>query len=158
MTTFFNRKGYEYWTGRRLPPDVAFVERDWHGRTCFITWAEVHAARNKRREHALYWKRFVEPWRAVKVEVAFFNQRLMGGWQAFLDGIAYHVWIDRDGPHYKEQLMSLFPLTLFGWEEWKVAFARSFARRRQDRRPVGVDYLWRRGHLLACRPTTDSTE
>ena len=77
---------------------------------------------------------------------------LMGGWQAFIDGLDYHVWIDRDRKWSKANLMRLFPVTLFGWEEWKAAFAETYKRRKQDGRPVGVAYLWQRGRELSLSP------
>jgi len=57
-------------------------------------------------------------------------------------GDAYRIWIDRDRPSLKAQLMTMFPFADQPWEEWKVKFADAFRRRTQSKRPVGVAYVW----------------
>lgn len=110
-------------------------------------------ARRERQDEILRRKRYTEPWRAWKLEVAYYDQPLMGGWQAMLItyGTIEREWIDRDRKYYCEEVMRLFPLTLFGWEDWKPEFARRFKRRKQDHRPVGVATIWKRGHDMRLK-------
>jgi hypothetical protein len=150
MTTIINRKALVHY-GHCPESQVAYLIRDaWHGdRT--VTWAEVMAERRERQARILSQRRCVgaDLGRAVRLWVAYFDQDLMGGWQAFLDdyrGRSSRLWIDRDSRYdVRPLVMRLFPLTLFGWEEWKVAFAAAYRKRRKAGRPVGVAYLWQRG-------------
>jgi hypothetical protein len=63
-------------------------------------------------------------------------------------GRGYDIWIDRDRDWLKPKLMKAFPLVLeigsveARWQMWKPEFARRYERRRQDREPLGVAYLW----------------
>jgi hypothetical protein len=154
--TIITRSALVAW-GFNPDPDVAYVERDHHGERV-VKVAEVRAARLERQRLTLDRKREVRPWRAVKLWVAYFDQTLMGGWHAFLENRDGRVWIDRDRKHIRERVMELLPVGLpFGdpgrrWEDWKPAFARQFRRRSQDRKPVGVAYLWQRGVSLSLRP------
>ncbi len=114
-------------------------------------------ARRERQQAILDRKRAANPWRAVRLTVAYFDQTLMGGWHAFLDSISGcgHVWIDRDAKYLQEHLMRLFVVNWFiRWHEWKIAFANKFKRRMQDGKPVGVAFLWKRGNELERRVTT----
>jgi hypothetical protein len=151
LTTIITRKALAHWVGQTPAPDVAYVVAEDHGSRTVFTWADVHAARRERQRLILYRKREAKSWRAVRLSVAYFDQDLMGGWQAFLDGIDRwdHVWIDRDGKSFKEPIMGMFRLGLFAeWNDWKIAFAERFERRRQDGKPVGVSFLWKRGYEL----------
>jgi hypothetical protein len=159
--TIVSRSGAKHWAGRLLPPDVAYIVNG-----VPVTWSQVMENRRRRQAEILRRKRHVEEWRAVKLWVAYFDQSLMGGWHAFLDGISrWRVWIDRDRPWCRKALMDLFPVVEPGlfdeesyfphcplWERWKVEFAMRYRRRTQDRRPVGVAYLWRRGDELRLQP------
>jgi len=147
--TIIRRSALEYW-GQNPPPDLAYIVSDHRGRRV-ITWAEVMEARRKRQSERLHWKRHVDQWRAYKLWVAYFDQTLMGGWHAFLEdyrGGGYRIWIDRDCTRMESPLMTLYPLLLpIGsegeqWQRWKPAFAATFERRRHDRRPLGVAYIW----------------
>lgn len=158
MTTIIARKGLEYWSGRKPPPDLACVASDAEGRRV-VTWADVMRGRRERQRLILGRKRRFLPWRAVKLWVAYFDQPLMGGWQTFVEnwrGQAGRQWFERDAPvSLRERVLALFPLLLpFGtahqrWAAWRPEFARRYERRRQDGRPVGVAYLWRRGDELS---------
>jgi len=83
---------------------------------------------------------------------------IMGGWQAFIEdfrGRDGRHWIDRDQPWLMPHLLELFPLVLNfehgelrhsdTWERWKIVFAKQYKRRTQDRRPVGIAYVWWNG-------------
>lgn len=144
------RSALVYWGRKNIPSDLHSVV---DGRV--VTWDEVMAARRARQVDRLWTKRewLVRPLRAWKVWVAYYDMPLMGGWQAFIEhyrpGFGFGlVWIDRDRRWLKEILMKAFPLVLpLGkdweqWEEWKIAFAKEFQRRRHDKRPLGVAYVW----------------
>lgn len=150
--TIFTRSALEF-HGHNPAPDVAsvIVER---GIRRIVTWAEVMDARRKWQCELLNRKRFTLEWRAYKLWVGYFDQALMGGWQAHLEdfrGAGYREWIDRDRSWLKPMLMKAFPLVLdlgteqYQWGLWKVAFAKRFERRKHDRRPLGVAYLWWNG-------------
>jgi hypothetical protein len=123
-----------------LPPGIA----------CIINGEVVtveEARRNRRESQAEHLRRKLAVERethAWKLWVAYFDQRLMGGWQAFLERQGERVWIDRDRKWLMEPLMKLFPTgALFDdWHDWKRVFAKRFERRRQDRRPLGVAFVW----------------
>jgi hypothetical protein len=151
MNSIITRKALIAW-GHNPPPDLAAVRTDHHGRH-IITWDDVMAARRKHQAERLQRKRewFVSHFRAYKLWVAYFDQDLMGGWQAMIEdwrGWGYSMWVDRDRPWLKPKLMQAFPLVLpLGseyeqWAAWKIAFAKQFKRRSHDRRPLGVAYLW----------------
>ncbi len=155
MPAIIMRSALEFW-GQHPPAELHSIEVGHGGKRRMVTWDEVMAARRKRQAERLRWIRHVEEWRAHKLWVAYFDQNLMGGWQAFLcdwRGRCNETWIDRDASGLKPMLMRVFPLVLplgtndFQWELWKQAFARRYERRRQDRRPLGVAICWwdRRG-------------
>ena len=138
--------------GHNPAPQVHSIVVDHRGRHV-VTWDDVMVRRREKQRLILERKRYVEPWRAVKLWVAYFGTGLMGGWNAFITdwrGEGWEIWIDRDGKGYREELMGLFPAGRLpgDWEDWKPAFAKAFRRRSQLRKPVGVVYLWRRGHEL----------
>lgn len=151
MTAIITRGWLETW-GQNPAPDLAYIISDPLQGRRVVTWGEVMEDRRKRQGKTLDWKR--RPPREVhayKLWVAYFDQDLMGGWQAFIDGYRgdwQHAWIDRDRQWLRATLMQAFPLLLpFGeewrrWEAWKPEFARVYQRRRQDRRPLGVAYVW----------------
>jgi hypothetical protein len=134
-------------------PELAYIVTDYRGRR-IVTWSDVLDARRKRQQERLRLVRYTPEWRAYRVWVAYFDMPLMGGWQAFIDRGARQCggWIDRDRSWLKPVLMRMFPLLLpLGtageqWEHWKITFAGRFERRRQDRRPVGVTYVWWNEH------------
>ena len=135
--------------GHNPAPDVAEIVVDHRGRHV-VTWDDVLAARRERQRRQLEDKRRVVPWRPAKLWVAYFDQWLFGGWQAFVEDRRESQWIDRDRKFLKCDLMKLFPCTLFDtWEDWKPRFAQRFARRRQCGRPVGVAFVWVRGYKVA---------
>lgn len=147
--TIMTRSALVYW-GHNPAPDVALVLIDDRGRHV-VTWADVMRMRRERQQEQLRRKRCVVEWRAYKLWVAYFDQPLMGGWQALLEdwrGRPYSEWIDRDRSWLRPMLMKLFPLVPdvgtenTQWGEWKPAFAEQFERRRQDGRPLGVACLW----------------
>lgn len=152
MTTIITRSALVF-HGHNPPPNVASVVIELGVRRT-ITWDDVMRERRERQASILARRRDVggDEWAATKLWVAYFGQNLMGGWQAFLDSRNYHVWIDRDGKLYKDRLMAIFqaPKHLFHqwneWETWKEWFAKTFRRRTQCRKPLGVAYLWKRGH------------
>jgi hypothetical protein len=159
MTAVILRSALEHW-GHNPPPELAYIVRD-HRASRVVTWRDVMQARRERQAEQLRRKREVGGWRAYKLWVAFFDQNLMGGWQAFLEtygNVPYYdqrVWVDRDRQHLRCRLMALFPLVLpLGteweqWEAWKPAFASAFKRRIQDDQPLGVAYVWwDRGYSL----------
>lgn len=151
MTSLFTRSAVEYYSKGPVRPDLAFLEIDTRGDRHVITWDQVMEARRKRQAEQLRRKREVAAVRAYKLWVAYFDQDLMGGWQAMLEdwrGRGYDIWIDRDRDWLKPKLMKAFPLVLAigsveaQWQMWKPEFARRFERRWQDRQPLGVAYLW----------------
>ena len=165
--TIIDRKALLHWgealgIKRDLPDDLAFIVDDpWRGGRKIVTWSEVMENRRDRQAKILRHKRHVEPWRAVKLWVAYFNQDLFGGWHGFIEdwrGRNGRIWIDRDGKGFIAQAMEMFPVGLpLGswrerWEEWKPAFAKKFSRGKHDRKPRGVVFLWKRGQELAWRP------
>lgn len=132
-------------------PDVAGMETDVHGVRHIIRWSDVMAKRRERQRELLARKRNCAQSRAHRLTVAYYDQDLMGGWQAMIEdwrGRDFDIWIDRDRRWLRPLLMTVYPLVLrFGneekeWEMWKPAFASQFRRRQQDGEPVGVDYLW----------------
>jgi hypothetical protein len=157
MNAIFTRSAIEFWSGKPAPPDLHHVVIDHRGRRA-VTYAEHMDAKRKRQRDILRIIRYSESWRAWKLEVAYYDQSLMGGWQAMIytygSGYSNRRWIDRDGKGLRADLMRLFPAVLpFGtkndqWEAWKPAFAKTFARRRQDRQPVGVAFFWMRHYEL----------
>lgn len=151
--TIITASAAAFW-GRPLPAGVACVERDHRGERA-VTYAELGREKRERQARRLAAKREVRAWRAVRLWVAYFDQSLMGGWHAFVEGLDLpRVWVDRDRRHWEETLTRLYPVTLFaGWEDWKEAFARAHRAGTQDRRPLGMAYLWHRaGELRRARP------
>jgi hypothetical protein len=122
-----------------------------------ITWADVMKRRCERQRR----KRQSPLWRPWKLWVAYFDQPLMGGWHTFLEdwrGRDSRVWIDRDRRHIRKSLMGLFPLILplededSDWRRWQVEFARTYQRRTQHGRPLGVAHV--RWDGLSWQPRT----
>lgn len=99
------------------------------------------------------------PW-ALRVE--YYDQRLMGGWQAFLSQVDDEIWICRDSKLLIEPLMRLFPLVLpgfFGWYEWKEKFAVRFQRGVFCGRPRGHAIVrWDGKHELRAIEAAPITE
>jgi hypothetical protein len=143
MTTIIKRSALVF-HGHNPAPDVASVVVDHTGERRVVTWSDVMRNRRERQQRILRDKTTVRRLRAYRVYVEYFDQSLMGGWQAFIDrGDADHAWIDRDCRWLKEPLMKLFPILLFGdWHEWKVEFARRFTRGQRDGRPRGCAFVW----------------
>lgn len=153
MTTIITRSALVF-HGHNPAPEVASICIDHKGRHV-VTWADVLRERRERQARRLEQLRYVQPWRAARVLVAYFGQDLMGGWHAFLEDWRGRtswrsIWVDRDGKGYVPDLMRLFPLCgLFAdWTAWKIAFAKTYQRRRQHRKPVGVAALWWRDHEI----------
>lgn len=160
--TFIDRSALVAW-GHPVPNNLASVEVSHEGRHV-VTWDEVMIRRRKEQARRLELKRRVHGFRACRVWVAYFDQRLMGGWHAFIEdfrGDVDRTWIDRDRKWLMEPLMELFPASpsLFqdrpdgrfspvGWEDWKIDFARRFQRGTQHRKPRGVRMLWFDGRDL----------
>lgn len=158
MTTIIRRSALVAW-GRNPPPELAYMvcgERSGmlpahpDGRRV-VTWPEVMEDRRERQREELARKRHVPEAKAHKLWVAYFDQRFYGGWHGFLENRDGCVWL-RDHDSAREKLMRLFPLVLplesvegdfrSQWALWMEEFARTYKRRTQDRRPVGVAYVW----------------
>lgn len=155
MNSVISRKALISWRSRlghdtTLPADLAAIV---DGRK--VTLAEVMEHRRKRQAEILERKRhsWPIPHSAWKVWVAYYDMPLMGGWQCMIEHYrpGYNLgsaWIDRDRRYLKPVLMREFPLILpLGseyeqWEAWKIAFATQYKRRTQDRKPLGVSYVW----------------
>ncbi|MDE2101300.1 MAG: hypothetical protein KGL39_28900 [Patescibacteria group bacterium] len=125
-----------------------------------IYWIDVLTERRERQARILANRRQVgaDLWHAVRLWVAYFDQSLMGGWQAFLDDYRGNcLWLDREGKYVElPQVLKLLPFSLFDdWYAWKKAFAAKYERRRQDGKPVGVLFLWQRDRKLALQPTRE---
>ena len=151
VVAVMNRKAVEFWGQKPAPPDLAYIQFDHAHRRRVVTWAEVMQHRRERQREHLDLIRRTANVRAHKLWVAYFDQSLMGGWQAMIEdyrGRGFDVWIDRDCRRLMLPLMELFPLVLPSgsererWERWKPEFARQYERRKQDRRPLGVTYVW----------------
>ena len=174
MPTVITRSALVAWGRQDIPADLALIEIDLGkpGRHV-VTWTEVMERRRARQSELLRRKRkglgTSDERRAYKVWVAYFDQWLMGGWQAMIEDFrgrhGFHSsWIDRDRRSLKPILMQAFPLVLpLGsegdqWAAWKIAFAGQYERRRQDRKPLGVAYVWYdgRGNLEPCRPLPEA--
>lgn len=157
MTTIIMRSALVAW-GRNPPPELAYVVAGEAGFLAkhpnelrVVTWADVLAERRKRQKDQLAWKRCAPKVRAYKLWVAYFDQPFYGGWHAFLENRDGCVWL-RNHDFAREKLMRLFPLVLplgseegdfrSQWALWMEEFARTYKRRTQDRRPVGVAYVW----------------
>lgn len=131
--------------GHSVPADLHSVVIDATGSRRAVTWSDVMQRRRERQEWLLRQKRIVRQARAYKVWVAYFDQFLMGGWQAFIENGGERVWIDRDRRWLIEPLMRQFPLLLPGcddWHRWKIEFARQLRRGEHDGRPRGVAFVW----------------
>lgn len=146
MSTIIMRSAIVAWGGNPSP-DTHSIVIDHRGRHV-VTWSEIMEHRRQRQAEILRYKRSCYQWRAFKVWVAYFDQFLFGGWQAFIENKDGCRWIDRDRPFLKRHLMDLFPLVFQHgdeddqWHEWKVEFAKRFRRRTHHRRPLGVAYVW----------------
>jgi hypothetical protein len=129
---------------------------------------ELAAVEDGRMERLERKRQPAQEWRACKLWTAYFDMPLMGGWHAFLEdyrGAGRRVWIDRDCRSIIAPLMKLFPLVLpftgnewdarhsDSWELWKIEFAKTFQRRRQDRKPLGVAYVKWNHHDAPIRIT-----
>jgi hypothetical protein len=149
---YMNRKAMEFW-GKNPAPNVAAMVSDYPGHYRLITWGDVMENRRKRQAEQLLRIRALESARQefYRVWVAYFDQSLMGGWQAFIDSRRtfnhYGNWIDRDRRWLKPMLMEAFPLLLpLGseherWEAWKPEFAAQYSRGQQDGRPRGCCFV-----------------
>jgi hypothetical protein len=131
-----------------LPPGIAYAISDGDG---FRVVTVAQARENRKVRQRLILTRRREPGRlpeAFKVWVGYFDQWLMGGWQAFLTNRRGEAWVDRDRKFLKGALMKAFPVCLpFGedgqlWDDWKPAFAARYQRRQQDGKPLGVAFAW----------------
>ncbi len=158
MSAIIMRSALVFW-GQNPPPELHHIVDD--GRTRrIVTWADVMAARREKQRKRLDMIRRVEEPRAHRLMVAYFDQDLMGGWHAFIEGIQgrneYGTWINRDRSWLIPQLLREFPLVLpFGtereqWQMWMPAFAQQFKRRTQHGHPVGVQLVWwdNRSHVV----------
>lgn len=156
MTTIITRSALIAW-GHRPASNVASIV---DGRV--VTWQEVIANRRdwQRKRLQEIHSSGVITWRPCKLWVAYFDQRLMGGWHAFLEDRTWRTWVDRDARSMKSRIMELFPLILpfddeyEQWHAWKVAFAKAYRKRMQCKKAVGVRYVWQsdRGELRHSRP------
>lgn len=151
MTVIVTRSAVEFWSQGKAPPELAAIV---DGRV--VTWNDVMRLRREHQQRQLAAKRCVVPLRACRIRVLYFDQFLMGGWQALIDdwrGPAFGAWIDRDRPHLMRPILEMFPLLPSSpniarqWAEWKPVFAQRFARGMQDGRPRGVAHVWWNGHL-----------
>jgi len=152
MTSIIMRSALVHWD-QNPAPDLAYVLTDRRGRRV-VTWSEVLDQRRARQRERLGWKRMVCETRAYKLWVAYFDQPLMGGWQAFLETYqAQHyyevcIWIDRDRSFMIPNLLNVFSLVpsvgseYEQWRLWKPEFAEQYRRRSHDNRPLGVAYCW----------------
>lgn len=156
MNAIFTRRAIEFWSGEPAPPDLHHVFIDNRGRHV-VTYIEHMQAKRERQRDILSSIQSCKLWRAWKLEVAYYDQSLMGGWQAMIytyGGGCDSRWIDRDGKGLRADLMRIFPMCLpFGsednqWETWKPMFAAAYKRRRQDLHPVGVGFFWMRRYEL----------
>lgn len=150
---YMDRSALVHW-GHNPAPDVAGAELLIGGGKRFITWSEVMEVRRERQRERLAQLQYSDVAHAWKIEVSYFDQDLLGGWQAMLYRLNESSWVDKYR-HYIPILMQLFPLTLFGWEDWKPAFAHEYKRRRQDGHPVGVRYLWMKNRELSLNPPSE---
>lgn len=144
--TIFSRSALVY-HGKNPAPDVHSVVIPRFGAAPeTVTWSDIMAERCAWQAGILRCKRgaYDPVLRPFRLSVAYFDQFLMGGWQAMLDRVGESIWIDRDRDGVKVPLMRLFPLLLdfSDWREWKVEFAHQFQRRRQDGHPVGIAMVW----------------
>jgi hypothetical protein len=135
----------------KLPAGVAsmvnYGDGEWHT----ITFADIGRGKRERQRRRLELRRNFTPWSACRLWVAYFDQRLMGGWQAFLKDRRGECWIDRDRKHAKERLMELFQFpSLFplDWHDWKAEFAVRHQVCRHDGRPLGAVNIWQCGNRL----------
>lgn len=152
MTTIITRSALVF-HGHDPAPDVASIVVDHEGRHV-VTWSDVMAARRERQAAILQAKRAVREVRAHRVWVAYFDQPLMGGWQAFVEDFrgrygVWRNWIDRDRRGLIPHLMRLFPLVLrLGrderewFDDWKAAFAAEYRAGSHDGRPRGCAFVW----------------
>lgn len=157
--------------GRNPPPELHSIVDDGRNRRV-VTWADIMCARRERQRKRLDAIRHTEEPRAYRLSVAYFDQDLMGGWHAFIEGIHgrthYGTWINRDRSWLIPGLLREFPLVLpLGsereqWQLWMVEFARQFERRRQHGEPVGAIAVWWDGRNSPRRrinsPTTPEAE
>jgi len=152
MTSIITRSALMTWGKTVPPPELAYVV---DGQ--MVTWAQVMARRRQHQAELLRQKRHAISQRAYVLRVAYFDQSLMGGWQAMMDdwrGRHHGIWIDRDCTRLRAPLMRCFPLLLAvgsedeQWRCWKPEFARCFRRRDQDRQPLGVGFVWWNGRDL----------
>jgi hypothetical protein len=152
MTTIMTRSALRAW-GQSPPADLAFVVSEGHGHRRVVTWADVMQQRRERQRWILARKRAGREPHAYKLWVAFYDTTFFGGWHAFLETYTGQlVWIDKNRRFLRPTLMAVYPLVIpFGdpsrpswpvWEQWKVAFAQQYARRRHARKPLGVTYVW----------------
>ena len=159
IVSSISRKGLLHWGAffgkpPAIPDDLAAVCTDCTGQRCVVTWPMVMQRRREMQAMRLSQKRAVVEFRAWKLWVAYYDQELMGGWQAFIEREGQRHWIDRDRKWLMRPIMDMFPVALFGdWHDWKAEFAKQFERRRQYGRPVGVAFLWFDGTRLAKRKT-----
>lgn len=155
MSTHFTRSALIFW-GHNPGPDVAAVAID-HGERRVITWDDLRLKKIERQERSLRWKRSSPVDHAYRVWVAYYDQFIFGGWQAMISRQGESHWIDRDRRWLIPKLLKQFPLVLpIGseyeqWQSWKVEFARQFKRRTQDRKPLGVAFVWWDGHSRDLR-------
>lgn len=142
--TVITRSALVAW-GHAPPPELHHIERDHRGERV-VTWADVMQERREQQRRILLNKRSSPELRAYRLWVGYFDQRLMGGWHAFLDRGGEQVWICHRCPWLIPVVMNLFPLVLPGlpdrWNRWKQAFAVEHARGRHHGRPRGVAFVW----------------
>jgi hypothetical protein len=137
--------------GRTPPPELHSIVDNGRERRV-VTWSDVMNARREQQRRRLDQIRQVEEWRPYRLSVSYFGCGLMGGWNAFIEGIhgrnEYGTWIDRDRRWLIPKLLTAFPLVLpLGseseqWRHWEVAFASQYKRRMQHGEPVGVVPVW----------------
>jgi hypothetical protein len=167
VTTIITRSALLAW-GQQPPADLALLIREPTGHLSRVTWEDVLRARRQRQTAQVARKRAGRTLRAYRLAVAWYGTGVFGGWQALLTtyrGPA--VWIDRDRRWLRAHLLAAYPLVLPmgddaqahwpAWEQWKVAFATQYTRRRQARKPLGMTYVWwDGGHTLrhAATPGT----
>lgn len=155
MSTIFMRSALVY-HGHNPAPDVHSIVIDHRGRHV-VTWADVMRERREKQERILRHRRESHPTRAYRVWVAYFDQWLFGGWQAFIENFQDRHswcshWIDRDAHQWRRRLMEMFPLLLpLGrnererFEDWKPAFAEQYRAGSQAGHPRGCVFLWWNG-------------
>lgn len=142
------RSAYEFWSGKKAPPEVHSFEKNNLGQWTTTTWQDVFKKRKEKQDKSLSFKRDLYE-KKIPCYVWVFhngNQFLFGGWYVYVVTKNKEFALNFK-PHlnYKDillDIMKLFPCGVLpmheNFELWCEAFCSQFPKKSKKRPTEGA--------------------